>query len=238
MPDVTFLTEESLVKWLRRACGDLDDTQLNATDARELLNMAWWNIEGNYDFKEKECTRPIPLVDGQEAYGIPPSLDALQGLYYIDEDGRSHKLIQESRLTWDEERNEDEDSRGVPRFWHRWRNNIYLRPIPGPQEDGLTLRANYLRALSSLVAQEVSFFEVPRKWLPAIITEAQSLYHGFKREYELATAALNLRNIRVREHVPTEAKEQRDMHWAGVQVPDEWPGGSGFREGTNGFNEF
>ena len=221
------LTLDRMRYLVRKGLGNLTPAQLNDEDVDELLNLSLWNLSERYPFKEKECVVEAPVVEGVTAYGVPNlhHLDALYSLAIRDEEGISEKLARVSMDWMEQQRTVEEDGpetskRGRPRFFVRWRNTLYLHPIP---DKDYIIRAAYWQTLPSLIQDSVEIPEFPRNWHEIIVEGAITRGHYYNEDYNLAQQADNFRVAHERSSINVVAKEERDSRFAGLQVLHDWP---------------
>lgn len=220
------LTLTRLRYLLRKGLGvALDTSDLNDEDADELLNMSLWPLEDSFPFKAKEECYTVSLVEGQFQYDLSgiTNLDALRSISIEDSDGKSHKLMRTTRDWWDENYNSATDARGFPERYFRHKDTLMVYPVPSDVEAGLTLQIITSDSVASLVNAGDTPDGLPRNWHEIVLHGAIWRGHYFNEDYNLAQQAANFQIGLIRQAVTTEAKEEEDSRYAGLEVLHDWP---------------
>jgi hypothetical protein len=231
----TGLSLSDLRDLLREGCGNLTVDQLDDPKTDRLLNLALWDLDANFDFREKDETWEHVFVaaDMTGPIPVPQELEAFQSLAIMNTDGERFDVIREERDEYEANTSLEINARDTPTRYHRWGSNLYLRPWPSSEQVGWKIIASITSPLETLVGS------IPRNWHRIIVHKAMEFYFAGHREWALAAAASNYVNAAIGYQVSVKSKELRDSRWAGVSVPDRWPtNGSVRMPGTNGFNEF
>jgi hypothetical protein len=226
------LTLERMRYLVRKGLGGLDEEDMPNEDVDELLNLALWNLSERFPFKEKECLVTGIIQPGQVEVGITEDMDAIYSLSIRHgDDGDLEKLARRSMDWMEQHRVKEGDllesdpppedrKRGRPRFYTRWRNTIYIHPIPDKQYG---IRLAYWRTVPSLLSGLVDTPELPRNWHEIVVEGAITRGHYFNEDYNLAQQAENFRLSHERSAVMVTSKEERDSRVAGLQVLHDFP---------------
>jgi hypothetical protein len=214
---------------VRKGLGNLTEVDLPDLEVDELLNMSLWSLSERFPFKEKECVVEAPILAGVNSYGVPNlhHLDALYSLAVRGEDGEAEKLARRS-MDWIEQNRQVEDpalapeggKRGRPQYYTRWRNTIFLHPIP---DKDYIIRAAYWKTVPSLTEGSVETPDLPRNWHEIVVEGAITMGHYYNEDYNLAQQAENFRIGHERTAINVTAKEERDSRVAGLQVLWDFP---------------
>jgi hypothetical protein len=205
---------------LRKGLGNLDTGDLSDDDCDEILNISLWDIEDKFPFELKETLYSTSLVEGQIIYNLTgvSNLDSLHSVAIVDENSKRNKLARMTRAEYDINHIGAEESYGFPKKYMREGNALYLEPIPSLDEDGLSLEISIREGLASLAegSQEVS--GLPRNWDEIVLQGAIVRGHNLNQDYDLRDKALNYQVGMIRSAVTTEAKEEGDSRFAGLNV--------------------
>lgn len=216
------LSLDRMIYWLRMELGVLDSEELGEDDAIDLLNMALWNVEGNFDFRTRERCAKTTLVIGQYQYDLSgvTRLDAIASISIIDADGQRHKLTRASRHWLDANAN-FEDDEGLPVRYLRERDLLTIHPKP---DEALDLEINFRQGVADLVENGTAGTGLPRNWDEIIISGA--VWRGWKtlkRDYEKAKEAATVTGALINMTRSVAAKEESDSRYARVNVIWEFP---------------
>jgi hypothetical protein len=144
-------------------------------------------------FHELEATAQFVTVDAQTDYAIGSGLsinitdfraiDELRIVSSVSGDVGQGRILPETRSRYNRMLGDaaDTQSHGVPRYYHRWRNRIWLRPIP--DSDLVTVDMDYFKSLTGFAA-DASVSPLHEDWDEIIFVGA--LYRGFRHfgEYD------------------------------------------------------
>ena len=212
---------------VRKGLGGLDDQDLPDQDVDELLNMALWELEDRFHFKEKECIIQSVAEAGRNNYPVANDHDALWSISVRgladDDDYHWMKLERMSPALWDELRNDDPDPEkyAIPTKYVRINQTIFLWPTP---DDLYPMQIIYWRALASLLAGTVDTTSLPRNWDELVVEGAIVRGHFYAQDYNLARQASDMQTSKVRGAVLSQNKEEKfDSRWARMHaiVDDE-----------------
>lgn len=215
------LTLTRMRYWLRKGLGGLDSNELDDTDADELLNMALWELDNKYPFKEKECLVTASTVAGQRSYTVPNNLDAIRTVSVVDDDDSDdpadYHYLREMTNEWFENNaaDDDEDERAMPERWLRRDDALILHPWP---DAVYTLRLEMWRTVESLVSGSVDTPELPRNWHEIVVEKAIERGHFYNADYNLAQQAANFPIGKERGAVLDVTKEEEGVRFAGLDV--------------------
>lgn len=200
-------------KLVRRGLGGLSIDDLPDPDVDLYLNMSLWELESKFPFKEKECRSEAMTVMGQGEYGLPDTMDAIVSVSILV-DGERRKLRRMTFDAHDELYNELPDKYGVPTHYKRRDNALVLWPIPNAVYE---INLVFWKSVASLLEGIENEPNLPRNWHEIVVEGAVVRGHFFQEDYDEATKAKNFQVGNIRSSVPTEAKEERDSRYAGLQ---------------------
>ena len=220
------LDQAALRRLLRKALGNLDSTDLSNDECDEYLNISLWEIEDQFPFEIKETVYATTLVDEQYEYDLAgiAALDAIVSISYIDENGKAHVLDRMSRKQYDDlfdDASVTDITKG-PEKYLREGNVLTIWPPPDDELDGNSLRVALKESVASIGASGTG---LPRNWDQIILQGAIALGHNFLQDYDLRDKAENFKISKLRAIVTTEAKEERDSRFAGLDVAWDRPDG-------------
>lgn len=206
---------------VRLGVGGLSDTELIDADLDEYLNMSLWELEAKYPFRVKETIYETVLVADQFEYSVSDTdlgtlLDGLQSIAVIDSNDKRQRLDRMTR-TWLDE-NQDSELTGFPQRYLREGSTLSLDPIPGDDEDGLTLQIKILESVASMVEGGKEVTGLPRNWDEMVVEGAIVRFHYYREDYNLARQALNFQVNKIKTTVPVVSKEEMDTHRGGLNV--------------------
>lgn len=207
---------------LRKGLGGLDSNELTDAEADELLNIALWDLDNRFPFKEKECLVTASTVAGQEDYALPSTLDAIRNVAIVDDETGQYRYLREMTVEWYENNAEDddEDERARPKYWLRRDDGLILWPIP---DIVYTLRLEMWRTVPSLLEGTVDTTGLPRNWDRIVVKNAVAEGHFFNQDYNLEQQARNSAIGNERGSVLTTSKEEEGIRFGGLDVLHEWP---------------
>jgi hypothetical protein len=224
---LSLLDMRSLV---RKGLGNLTDTDQGGSDAEvdQLLNLSLWELEAKFPFKEKECKVTISTIAGEERYQLPSFNDALISVAVIVTSGSTstyHKLTRSSADNFHDERQVPSSTasttnRGQPLSFYRRNNFLILDPVP---DKVYSIEMILWKTVASLLEGAKEVTGLPQNWDEIVVVGAVTKGHFFAQDYNLARQAKDFQLGYIRSAVPTEAKEERDSRYAGLQVIDELP---------------
>lgn len=151
------------------------------------INQALKEFGYAFKFHELEASAQFQTVDAQFEYEIGSGLDVdISDFRYVEElrrvdsvsgDRSTGRILPETRSKFILHIGDTSitTSHGNPKYYHRWRNALVLRPVP--DSDLVTLEMDYYKTITALGADgdKSPFHE---DWDEAIITGA--LYRGFR----------------------------------------------------------
>ncbi|MBA2704131.1 MAG: hypothetical protein H0U60_09795 [Blastocatellia bacterium] len=193
------------------------DTDLTDADIDEYLNLAYWEIQDKFPFREKERTATFLTVAGQRVYPMPEPYEALKSLAVKELDsvsGQFTKLIRMDTDEYENRYNSDDSSQGFPT--HYTREDCFFRLWPTPDVI-YTMSMKRTITLEDLSATQL-VPEIPRAWWEVIIYgaiwRAFMDYGDFDRSQSIKAHQIALLNSLV----PVESKEEQDSREASVVV--------------------
>jgi len=192
-----------------------------------LLNMSYWEIEKKYPFKEKECRIEFPCTIGENIYRLPDEddliqLEALQAVSILDLNNVNHPLERMTQSWWDTEYSHAKGSSffALPQYYLRMDESLVVHPTP---DQIYTIRVYFLKTLKTLLDEAFEQPDLPRNWHELIVEGAVSRGLFYKQDISMSQQVHALQTSKIRSAVPIEGKEERDSHYAGVEVLWEWP---------------
>jgi hypothetical protein len=218
------LSLEDMRRLLRKGLGDLDDVDLPDTEADELLNLAFWELEDKFPFKEKELIDEDDTVAGTRGYALPEELSALISVSVKDpDDDIWYKLERMSIASYDESRSDREDTRARPVRYLRLEHNILFQPVP---DQVYTYRVTMWRTLASLEAGVVEATGLPRNWDEMVVEGAIVRGHFYNQDYTEARQAGNFQIGKIRGAELAGSKEEKfDSRYARMTPVCDFPDG-------------
>jgi hypothetical protein len=206
---------------VRTGLAKLDDDAFTNVDIDELLNLSLWDIESRFPFESKETVYETVLVEDQFEYPIDDTelaltLDAIFSISIVDSSGQRNKLARTTRHWIDE--NFADTNKTIPTRYLREGTTLILYPIPGPDEDGLTLSISLLESIESILAGTKDTTGLPRNWDEIVVNGAIWRGHFYHGNIDKAIGAVNLHSRSVRDAVPTRKKEDADFRYARLEV--------------------
>jgi len=212
---------------VRRGLGNLTAEDADDEYIDQLLNMSYWEIEKKYQFKEKECRIQWPTTIGIFQYKLPNEVDlvqleAIQAVSILDENNVSHPLERMSQSWWDTVYSDAGGTtfRALPRKYVRMDQDIILHPTP---DKVYTVRIFLLKTLKTLLDDTFEQPDVPRNWHELVVEGALSRGLLYKQDINMAQQVHAFQTSKIRSAVAIEGKEERDSHYAGLEVLWEAP---------------
>lgn len=209
---------DRMIALVRKGLGGIDDQDLPDEDAIELLNMALWEIEDRFQFKEKECIIQSLLEIGRNDYPVANDHDALWSISVRgtddDDNYQWEKMERMSPALWDEIRNDDasDNAWAFPTKYVRINQTIFLWPPPDKE---YPIQIIYWRSLQSLLDGVVDTTGLPRNWDELVVEGAIVRGHFYAQDYNLARQASDMQTSKVRGAVLSANKEEKfDSRWA------------------------
>lgn len=209
---------EAMRKKVRKPLGiATTDTDLLDAEIDEYLNLAYWEIQDKFPFREKERTATFVTVAGQRVYNMPEPYEALKSLAIKEADnvsGQFTKLIRMDTDEYENRYNSDETSRSFPT--HYTREDCFFRLWPTPNGVYTMSMKRTITLIDLSDAQTTP--EIPRAWWEVIIYgaiwRAFMDYGDFDRSQAIKAHQIALLNSLV----PVESKEEQDSREAAVTV--------------------
>ncbi len=215
---------------VRKGLGGLDSSDLPDLDTDELLNFSFWELEDKYPFEAKETVFTSTFVQDQFEYDLSglSTLDALVSVSWADENGVSFKLEQMTRSVFDTIFNDasSNDPAGPPKQYLREGNVLTVWPPPSTDEDATVFRLGLKESVATL-SGGTDTTGLPRNWDELVVMGAIARGHFLNSDYDKAREARDFQVGITRSTVSTEAKEQEDARWAGLDVASDRPGDRG-----------
>lgn len=205
---------ETLRDELREHLG-VDDVELDNDAADLLLNRAYWELLDKFPFREKEVSATFATVDGTILYSMPSPFEALRQLSIENPDTFEHTYLRKwSIREYEENYNSHEDARGYPTNYVREGCAVRLWPTP---DDAYTITIKYLTVLADL-SDDNDSPGIPQQWHEIILYGA--LWRGYVRfgDYVRSKATQGMWANMIAGIKPTEAKEEVDTHYSGLQA--------------------
>lgn len=215
------LSLERMRALVRKGLGGLDSNDIDNDDVDELLNISLWEMESKFPFRSMQSNFLESLVIDQYIYSIATieRLDAIESVAVIDDEtGKRTKLARMTRDWFDA--NFTEEEVGTPLRYMRENNCIYVYPIP---DEVLDIEIHARQGVESLAEGTAESTTLPRNWDEIVVSGAIWRGHFFNEDYNLARQAKNFQVGLIHSAVPTEAKEEKDSRYAGLNVLTEWP---------------
>jgi hypothetical protein len=224
------LTLTRMRAWVREGLGGLDSTDLGDTELDELLNLSLWELEDKYPFEAKETVFTTALVTDQVTYGLSTlaTLDALVSISWIDPNGKSKKLENMTRNMFDTIFDDASSNTisGPPEQFLREGDVLTIWPPASSDENGKTLQLALKESIASLSGGSDTS-GLPRNWDELVVYGAIARGHIKNSDYDKAREVRDFQVGITRSTVPTEAKEEEDNRWAGLDVAHSRPGQRG-----------
>lgn len=223
---------------VRKGLGGLDSTDLPNAEVDEFLNLAFWDIEERFPFKEKECRVEFPLTVGENMYLVPGNstgtnlldLEAIQSVSVVTDEGQVWPVARMTQAHWDSVAgalrdrdnisNLESDSYGLPTRYVRMDETIILHPVP---DKVYRLRVFFLKTLKSIVSGTVDQINLPRGWNLMVVQGAIGHGHFFMQDYNLTNQVESIQSRKINSAVAISVKEERDSRYARLIVQHDAP---------------
>jgi hypothetical protein len=205
---------DDLITELRTHIG-IDEDDVDDEEAKLLLNRAYWSMLNKFPFRELQVTATFTLTAGTSLYVMPSPFEALRQISYEDDVSMKHTIIE--RMTEFEYENtfvNSADAYGAPLKYYREKNAVKLYPTPDKNYSAVL---KYLTTLDDL-DDPTDVPGVPRNWHEILLIGG--IWRGFYRVGDIVRGERmkKLDSTMINEAVPTESKEEKDSHTAGVEV--------------------
>jgi len=233
MPDTQIhlavgLTLAQMRMLVRKGLGNLTVEDADNPYIDLLLNMSYWEIEKKYPFKEKECRIQWPLTVGVFQYKLPNEIDlvqleAIQAVSLVDLQNTSHVLQRMTQSWWDTQylHAQGTTSYAQPTHYVRMDQDIIFHPTP---DKIYTIRLFLLKTLKTLLEDSFEQPDVPRNWHELVVEGAVARGQFYKQDINMSQQTHALQTSKIRSAVAIEGKEEKDSHYAGLEVLWEEPG--------------
>lgn len=223
---------------VRKGLGGLDSDDINDTEVDELLNLAFWDVEERFPFKEKECRVEFPLTIGENMYLVPGNatgtnlldLEAIKSVSVVTDEGDVWPVARMTQEHWDSIagvlRDRDDistlevDSYGLPSRFVRMDESIILHPVP---DKVYRLRVYFLKTLKSIVSGTVEQINLPRGWNLMVVQGAIGHGHFFMQDYNLTNQAEAIQARKINSAVAISVKEETNSRYARLIPQHEAP---------------
>lgn len=210
------MTLQNLRDSLRCALG-IDANDSGGTDAAmdALLNRSLWSIVDNFPFKEKDAVTSYSTTQSIAFVTCPTDNDAIIDVSVLNpNDGKYYPLTRMSKVEYDRCTDTNTSAQNIPSNYIHMDGALYLNPIP---DLVYTIQVRYLKQISDLTGVNTPP-SVPRTWHEIILFGA--IWRGFINygDYDRSDRAQSKQSSLIASAVPTEAKEEFDSHYAGVEV--------------------
>lgn len=194
---------------------DEDDTDLLNDDIDEYLNMAYWEVQDKFPFREKERTGTFSTQAGIRNYEMPRPFEAVQSIAVLDPVTKKHvplDLITAS--VYEGEYDENTSAQGIPQQYLR--EDCFARFIPTPDKAYTIILRRLITLLDLSEANPT--IPIPQVWNEILIYGA--VWRAFIDFGDLARAnAMKAHQVSlINTIVPTEQKELGDTSRAGLEV--------------------
>lgn len=204
------LTISQMRSLVRRGLGDLTTADMPDSEVDEYLSMALWELDNQYDFREKECIVEFDLVSGQRQYSLTADVDALLGVSVRDEQ-QWHRLDRMSEDWYTDEYNEDTEEQDLPEKYMRVEDVVLLYPTP---DEAYRAQIFQLKELASET-------DLPRNWHEILVDEAIVKGLKYSGDINQAQQYANFPLQARRQSVLNRTKEEEDSENAGLRVRRE-----------------
>lgn len=213
---------------IRKATGvEEGDPDLTTPDIDLYLNRALWELDNKFPFREKEKTVTFDTIAGTRNYDVPEPFDAVKTLaikdYYSNE---TKTLRYMETFEYDNNYDTDEDSQGKP--WGYTREGCFVRLWPTPDKAYTIILKRWI-TLDDLT-DTVQYPDIPRVWHEVI--QLGGLWRAFI-DFGDVSRANQIKNHQIsliNSIVPTQAKEEGNDKYAGVEVlRSDYDGGQWWR---------
>jgi len=220
---------------LRDALG-VDENDLSKDAADLLLNRSYWELLDKFPFREKEATVTFNTIAGTRNYDMPSPFEAVVSISIEDLSSFQH-----TRLEYMDPRDYEGQyvgatfAHGVPIKYTR--EGCFARLWPTPdQVYKMTLK--YLAPLADLSDTNTSA-KIPQSWDDILLLGA--VWRGFMKynDWSRVNAAKAHQISLINSQVPTQAKEERDTSFAGLNVASRpYDNNYGSHRGSNGTGRY
>ena len=223
---------------VRLGLGGLDAADLTDAETDELLNLAFWDLEERFPFKEKECRVEFPTTVGENMYLVPGNatgvnlldLESVKSVSVVDLNGNVWPVARMTQEHWDSVagklRDEadltagDTDSYGLPARFVRMDETLILHPTP---DEIYRIRVFFLKTLKSLVEGTITQINLPRGWNMIVVQGAIAHHHFLMQDYNLTQQAESVTARKIDSAVAISVKEETNSRYARLIVQHDEP---------------
>lgn len=218
----------AMEKGIRKATGVEDgDPDLTHDEVILYLNRALWELDNKFPFKEKEKTVTFNLIIGTRNYDVPEPFDAVKSVAIMDRYSNAYSTLEYmDTFEYENKYAEGENFYGKPIGYTR--ENCFLRVWPTPDYE-YKVSLKRLITLSDL-SDTNTYPDIPQVWHEII--QMGGLWRAFLDFGDLARAnqIKNHQISLINSTVPTQAKEEGNDKFAGVEVlRSDYDGGQWWR---------
>jgi hypothetical protein len=201
---------------IRKATGVEDgDPDLTNTEIDLYLNRALWELDNKFPFREKEKTVTFETIVGTRNYDVPEPVDAVKTLAVKDQYSSEWKTLRYMEtFEYDNNYTEGVDFYGKP--WGYTREGCFVRLFPTPDKIYTILLKRWI-TIDDLTDSNITA-DLPIVWHEVI--QMGGLWRCFIDFGDVARAN-QIKNHQVsliNSIVPTQAKEEGNDKYAGVEV--------------------
>ena len=195
-----------------------NDSDLTDDDIDEYLNMAFWEVQDKFPFREKERSGTFLTVAGTRNYEMPKPFECLRELAIVNPvSGQHSPLIQMTTTEYEEKYIDDtisDKSQAIPTHYVREQTFARLWPTP---DKVYTIWMRRLIILQDL-SDENTVQPLPQIWTEILIYgaiwRAFIDFGDFVRSQKVQQHQITL----ISSVTPTPVKELGDTSMAGVEV--------------------
>lgn len=215
-------------KGIRKATGiEEGDPDLTDIEIDLYLNRSLWEIDNKFPFKEKEKTVTFETVIGERNYDVPTPVDAVKTLAIADLYSNETKTLRYME-TFEYDNLYDTDTAQQGKPWGYTRENCFVRLWPTPDKVYTIILKRWI-VLSDLDDTN-NLPSIPIVWHEII--QFGGLYRCFidLGDVSRANQIKNHQIALINSTVPTQAKEEGNDKYAGVEVlRSDYDGGQWWR---------
>lgn len=199
---------------------DIGDWTNGNVDLDLFINISWWDIMDQFDFREKEAG-PLTFVTiaGTRSYDLttktsPVLFDALQRISVEDLNDSTHKNLDLiSDWTYENEYTNDTSLESKPTHYFRRGSLIYLWPTP---DDVYTISLYYLQILADIPSPGPV---IPQSWHEIIMMGGKWRALLDKQDFSKADEIRKHQTYLINSRTPVKIKELADTKMSGSEYP-------------------
>lgn len=166
-----------LQTYVKRQFGDESGVQITDADIARWVNIGTMEIVTKNPFNE--AILDTPSVIGQQAYSLPTDLIEMLSVEYDS----TYMLTSTSFEGMKEILSTNQTQRGIPQFWYKFANQLFLWPVPSAIK---TIRIYYIQA-PSRISSPSDLLPIPDRYYDQLCAFVMS--KAYELDEDLPSAA-------------------------------------------------